>query len=307
MIMRINFSQNGAQTGTVHAEGCSKVGCGYMKKLLFRHRESITYYGALAIGTLILAIIVSSVVRWAVAPQITANMKAYILIARADTSGRFSDKKQFADLAYSTADDPDIRKIADWLSRVYSLPLSLGVETPEEEYSLSGDIKIVLNAIKNPGTVIQAFGLEGEYMFCGLKTIANRVDDRYLPIFRSYRRAQEIGFVSFWLVLVGSACCYYKCRKQFRVWLLPMSQHLPFITATSTKTNYIGAMMFFGGLLTIVFSLFNCLLYSSRYAYTFLPPWTGFEVTVLVACIIGFILLRARSGSSHSNDNQRIP
>ena len=93
----------------------------------------------------------------------------------------------------------------------------------------------------------------------------------------------------------------------FNLWCLDNS--------TMKKPNHsehgascLGVLMFFGSLLTIVFCVINYFynrvqanthpwitLFSggsnlSKYGYNFLPPWTGFEVTVLVIGAIGFIV-----------------
>ena len=80
--------------------------------------------------------------------------------------------------------------------------------------------------------------------------------------------------------------------------------------------NILGAVMFFGALAVIVMCRINCwannnqanehpfvTLFSgganlSKAAYTFLPPWTGFEVIVLITGVVGFILFRIKAGSS---------
>ena len=73
--------------------------------------------------------------------------------------------------------------------------------------------------------------------------------------------------------------------------------------------------MFFSALATVVVCWINCCsnnyqaekhpfvtVFSggsnlSKTAYTFFPPWTGFEVAVLLIGVIGFILLRAGESS----------
>jgi hypothetical protein len=73
----------------------------------------------------------------------------------------------------------------------------------------------------------------------------------------------------------------------------------------------LGGILFFGAIVTIVICLISyaynkaqvqnhpwSTIFSggqnlSSYGYNFLPPWTGFEVFVLVAGVVGFLLLSA--------------
>jgi len=203
----------------------------------FQHGEAFVYYSVIILAALVCAIIGSSFLRWAFAPSITANMRAYVLMAQAAKSVRIADKKDCADEAYATADDPDIRKVADWCSRVYSLPLNSGVETQTQSDSLIGATKVVLTLLQNPTAGVDFVDLIGEYLFGGVKKSAAQCDARYLPIFRRIGRAQVLSSYAFWLIVFVTGPIYYRYRGPVRAWLQPRIRRIRFIRPTATETQ----------------------------------------------------------------------
>ena len=208
-----------------------------MKELLSKHREAIAYYGALIIATLLVATVASSIIRSAFTPAITANATAYVSLVQALTCGRYADAKQFADSAYTTADDADIRKLADFASRMCRMALNTGVQTREEAGSFTGLAKAFVTGFKNPLAGIEGLGMSVEAMFGDWEALGNRLDTRYQTIFSSYRRAQTIGSVTFWLIIAAAAYGYYRYRSQVTGWLRPRIQRLPFIAATPAAAH----------------------------------------------------------------------
>jgi hypothetical protein len=78
--------------------------------------------------------------------------------------------------------------------------------------------------------------------------------------------------------------------------------------------------MFYGAIIIIAMSWINCCSNRnqidehpigtilsgganlSKMGYTFLPPWTGFEVAVLMIGFVGLVLMRVSTNPSKSNN-----
>lgn len=202
-----------------------------MKEFPSKHRESIAYFGTLIVASLLFATVASYIVRSAFAPSITANATAYLSLVRAMTCGRYTDAKQLADSAYTTADDADIRKMADYVSRMARMVLTTGVQTREEAGSFTGLAKAFVTGFRNPLAGIEGLGMSVETIFGDWEAIGNRLDARYETIFHSHTRAQTFGSVTFWLIIAGAAYGYYRYRSEVSRWLRPRIQRLPFIAA----------------------------------------------------------------------------
>ena len=179
-------------------------------------RSTAVAVGILLVAVTLLAWTASAIVTWALAPPVDNNLEAYLLLAQAAKSGRFDVAKDCADRAYSLATDPELRRMADVVSRMTDCCLRCGWRTCEEADSPSGLIKGILTGVFRPDLAVEACGITLDVLATDWQGIDQRYNFRHQQVMQVRRRSKVAGFVTFWALLISGAIAVAVYRDRIR-------------------------------------------------------------------------------------------
>ncbi len=206
-----------------------------------RHKESkqmyipnTKYYLTVAVTVLIASWLLSSLVEFVIKPDIDRNAHAYLLLVESAESGTYASMESLAREAQRLTTDQDIHKLADLIARSANFGMRSGSSTPQESGSFTGFTKGFIAGFLNP-----IIGLEGgafliEMFFTDIEGIGNRIDNRYLPVFKAYNRAKSIGSWIFWILIIGCGVAYAKIPKAIEQQLLEMASRFEWLEIETT-------------------------------------------------------------------------
>jgi len=187
------------------------------------------FYIAITAALVVLSWAFSGIVSAMLRPEIDGDAVAYITLVKATNESTYRQMETGARQAQSMTSDPDIRKLADFVARKANLLIRAGSETPEESNSFTGVAKALATGYFNP-----VMGVEGglvfvESLFMNSKSIGDRLDSRYQPIFAQYRFSQTVGSILFWICIVGGGGAYFYFRQKYEQYILHYLQAIKFL------------------------------------------------------------------------------
>lgn len=126
-------------------------------------------------------------------PAITNNLQAYLLFCEGYANQNYSELQNRAAQAARIATEPELKKVADYISRDAALHLKAGVTTFPEADSFTGGIKAIAASLNNPGFSLESTGMLFESLFIDPNKLIDQVDARYQPLLQADRKAKLWG------------------------------------------------------------------------------------------------------------------
>jgi hypothetical protein len=123
-------------------------------------------------------------------PALTNNLQAYLLFCQGYANQNYGELQNRAAQASQLASDPDLKKVADYISRDAALHLKAGVTTFPEANSFTGGIKAIAASLSNPGLSLESTGMLVESIFIDPKKLIVQVNARYQPLLNEDRKAK---------------------------------------------------------------------------------------------------------------------
>ncbi len=112
-------------------------------------------------------------------PTIDTNTQDYWYIVKGLQTGQYEKAIEMFDWAYSNSDDPELRYVADFYSKLYRGILNTGVKSNDEAKSLEGKIKISVYGFLNPASGLSAAEIMLKKRFGDFDKDCSIVDERY--------------------------------------------------------------------------------------------------------------------------------
>jgi hypothetical protein len=133
------------------------------------------YWAKVVVVTVVLAVSARFGAKWLLYSTNDANFSAYKMMAAGVQSGRFDVMRDNAAAAYRTAQDEDLKKLADLLYRLGDLHVRMGITSVEESSSFSGFAKSFIFGLLNPGGGLLA-GVEGVVLQLEIMSFQSKIE-----------------------------------------------------------------------------------------------------------------------------------
>lgn len=130
-------------------------------------------------------------------PAETNDLQAYQLICQGNQSQELADLQIYSTQAAQIATDKELKKLADFISRISTAVLNNGVTKKAETTSLTGFIKVATSMGINPSAFLEGAALTIEGLLVDYEKIGQQVDARYQPLLRKQQEASKWSMMVF--------------------------------------------------------------------------------------------------------------
>lgn len=135
-------------------------------------------------------------------PTFTNDLQAYQLLCQGTQSPELADLQIYSTQAAQLATDADLKKLADFTSRVSAAVLNNGATKKSETTSMTGFIKLVSSMGINPSALLNSASLTIEGLLIDYDKIGREVDARYQPLLKKDVDAKVWSIGVFWYGLL---------------------------------------------------------------------------------------------------------
>lgn len=186
-----------------------------------RFFKNLAYFAVALLITSFVSYCFGWISRNANMPPPNSNIQAYQYLAAASNSQDVRTMKAYSDMALQNTTDPDIKFMADLMSRMANQKLAAGISEKSEGNSFTGVLKSMNAQMKDPFLWLQALGITFDTFTNDTQKMTNDINERYQAYFQQIIRANEAGFKTGFYTFLALSVCFIFGRKTILNKLLP--------------------------------------------------------------------------------------
>lgn len=183
--------------------------------------QKLAYYTIALLISSLVGYLLGMVVRSTKMPPPDPNIPAYQYLSYACNSQDIRTIKAYADAALQNTTDPDIRFMADLMSRKANQLLQSGISQQSEGQTFTAVLKQTYAQLNDPFLYFQGLGIAWDELTNDTKKVIETLNARYQPYFGQIQQANTAGGGTFIISSIALFVCLHLGRKSILNKLFP--------------------------------------------------------------------------------------